>query len=114
MELDFDNPQWLYDRIRAAFADYDKSQTGKAAASAITNRLYDVLRQAAKDTGMDPLYEVHAWHPHKQREQGPCWGASWEAGPYQWAHAASFVVMDLTGRLCEPHYSFDLCLYEVE
>lgn len=39
---------------------------------------------------------------------------SYEAGPYEWAIPASFVVMDATGRLCEPYYSFDLDLYDVE
>ena len=113
MHIDFDSLQ-LDQRIRDAFLTYDRSLTGGAAASEITNRMYECLRQAAKDTGMDPLYEVHAWHQHSKAMQGPCWGVSWEAGPYQWAIGASFLIMDLTGRLAEPHYSFDLCFYEAE
>jgi hypothetical protein len=101
--------------IREAFKGYDRSLTGKAAASECTNRLYDCLRKLAKEFGMDPIYEVFAWRPGQDRVQGStCWGVSWEAGPFEWAIAASFVIMDLTGRLCEPHYSFDLCFYEVE
>lgn len=115
MPIDFDKPETLHARIREAFADYDKSLTGRAAASAITNRMYDLLRVIAKESGMDPLYEVHAWRPGHGGDRGAnCWGVSWEAGPYTWAIGASFVIMDVTGRLAEPHYSFDLCFYEVE
>lgn len=115
MPIDFDDADSIHPLIRAAFADYDRSLTGKAAASEITNRMYDLLRGIAKDCGMDPIYEVFAWRPGQDRQQGKnCWGVSWEAGPYQWAIGASFVIMDLTGRLVEPHYSFDLCFYEVE
>lgn len=109
-----DEYETLYDAIREALADYDRSLTGGEAASEITNRLYDALRRVCKVEGQDPVYEVYAWHPHSSSFRGPCWGVSWEAGPFQWAIGASFIVMDMTGRLCEPHYSFDLCLYEVE
>lgn len=112
--LDFDNAATLRPYIAEAFADYDRSLTGRAAAADCANRLYECLRKLAKLSGMEPLYEVHAWHPHKAGDRGESWGASWEAGPYQWAHAASFQIIDLTGRLCEPHYSFDLCFYEAE
>lgn len=104
----------LHDLIREALTGYDRTLTGRHAAADIANRLYEALRKAAKLDGQEPLYEVHAWHPHRNAAQGPCWGVSWEAGPYQWAIGASFIVMDMTGRLCEPHYSFDLCLYEAE
>lgn len=104
----------LCDCIRKALEGYDRTLTGRKAASEITNRLYDALREACKASGQDPVYEVHAWHPHSSSFRGPCWGVSWEAGPYQWAIVASYIVMDMTGRLCEPHYSFDLCLYEAE
>lgn len=116
MQIDFDNPETMRPFISAAFADYDRNLIGKAAASEITNRLYDCLRQMAKANGMDPIYEVHAWHPSRGEAmgRGKCWGVSWEAGPYGWAHGASFFMMDLTGRLAEPHYSFDLCFYEAE
>lgn len=109
-----DELEALHQLICSALIGYDRTLTGKAAASEITNRLYEALRFAAKEEGQDPIYEVYAWHPHRKAQQGPCWGVSWEAGPYQWAHSASWIVMDMTGRLCEPHYSFDLCLYEVE
>lgn len=116
MQIDFDKPDTMHPFIRAAFADYDRSLTGKDAASDITNRMYDMLRQMAMANGMDPIYEVHAWHPTRGEAmgRGKCWGVSWEAGPYSWALGASFVIMDLTGRLVEPHYAFDLCFYEVE
>jgi hypothetical protein len=115
--LDFDNADTIRPYIAKALEGYDRTLTGNKAAAAaeITNRLYDALRALAKAEGMNPLYEVHAWHPHhKGRVQGQCYGVSWESGPANWAHTASFLVMDLTGRLCEPYYSFDLCLYEAE
>lgn len=112
--IDFDSPSSLHPMIREAFADYDRSLEGRAAAAEITNRMYEMLRKAAKLAGMEPLYEVHAWVPHRAGERGNCWGVSWEAGPYEWAISASFLIMDLTGRLVEPHYSFDLCFYEAE
>lgn len=114
MPLDFDKPDTMHPYIKEAFKDYDRSLDGRAAASDITNRLYDALRKLAKESGMEPLYEVHAWNPHTAGVRGKSWGVSWEAGPYNWAYGAAFLMMDLTGRLCEPHYSFDLCFYEAE
>jgi hypothetical protein len=104
----------LCDLIRKALAGYDRTLTGRHAASDITNRLYEALREACKEAGQDPVYEVFAWYQHRDPHGAKAWGVSWEAGPFQWAHSASWIVMEMTGRLCEPHYSFDLCLYEVE
>ncbi len=104
----------LYKLIRESLVGYDRTLQGRYAAAEIANRLYEALRKAAKLDGQEPIYEVYAWHPHRKAQQGPCWGVSWEAGPFQWAIGASFIVMDMTGRLCEPHYSFVLCLYEAE
>lgn len=104
----------LYALIRESLVGYDRTLTGRYAAAEITNRLFEALRKACKADGQEPIYEVHTWHPHSNSQRGANWGTSWEAGPYQWAHGAAFIVMDMTGRLCEPHYSFDLCLYEVE
>lgn len=60
----------------------------------------------------NPDYEVFM---RTEGEEGRrTYMVSYEAGPYEWAIPASFAVMDCTGRLCEPYYSFDLCLYDVE
>ena len=100
--------------FQQAFEGYDKGLTGEAAALEITTRAKTALTAACKAAGQDPAWEVHSWTPASDAQQGRCWGVSWEAGPYQWAIAASFLIMDLTGRLVEPYYSFDLCFYEVE
>lgn len=115
-EPNFDDADWMRPRIIRAFAGYDRTLTGRAAASEIVNRLYEALRQCCKDSGQDPIFEVHAWNPYTNKEGGraDCWGVSWEAGPYTWAYGISYLIMDLTGRLAEPNYSFDLCLYEAE
>lgn len=74
--------------------------------------IYAALRDAAAAAGMNPDIEV------VRREEGAegrrTYYVAWEAGPYEWAIPASFVVMDATGRLTEPYYSFDLQLYDVE
>lgn len=74
----------------------------------IADALHRVVRDAATAAGMNPDIEVFL------RKEDGGWRISWEAGPYQWAYNASFAVMDAVGRLCEPYYSFDLCLYEAE
>ncbi len=88
---------------------------GKREAKEVAEAIYSVVREVCETTGQKPDIETFLktpdddWKPH-----GKCYVISWEAGPYQWVHYAWPVVMDITGRLCEPYYSFDLCIYEVE
>lgn len=87
-----------------------KGMSGKAVAKAV----YGVLREQATLCGHNPDIETFFKGPADHHYAGKCWLANWEAGPYQWGISASFLIMDLTGRLCEPYYSFDVCLYDNE
>lgn len=78
-------------------------------------RVYKVCVQAAKAWGMKPDIEVAIRKPGEPRHHSStgCWSVVFEAGPYQWAVAASLNV-DTKGKvLAEPYYSFDLCFSEV-
>lgn len=87
---------------------------GKRSAEEVATALYRVLRAQAEALGQDPDREVLIRRPGEPRhfDDTACWVVAWEAGPFQWAYDGSHAVMDATGRLCEPYYSFDLCLYE--
>jgi len=112
--FDFETADDVAEIVRKHFVGYDRSLRGKLAAINCTDRLYAALRECAELSGMKPNIEVHRWSPDDGQMQGCCWGASWEAGPYQWAIPISFLIMDLTGRLTEPYWSFDLCFYAAE
>lgn len=84
----------------------------------VAEAIYAVVRECCEMYGQQPDIETFmrtpeqslaSGHPH-----GNCYVISWEAGPYGWVHAAWPVIMDTTGRLCEPYHSFDLCIYENE
>lgn len=71
------------------------------------------LRRFAKELGMDPDIEVAS----RGREVRGFIGegeeyVGFEAGPFDWAIQASWVVMEATGLLAEPYYGFDLCISE--
>lgn len=57
------------------------------------------------------LREVSLRKPGETRCYGTddSWYVSFEAGPYQWAVAASLNVSPKGKVLAEPYYSFDLC-----
>lgn len=104
----------LKQNVRDAFEGYDRTLTGRHAADHCTQRLFDALCKTASQQDQFSYIEVHAWTQHQDTGRGKCYGASWEAGPYQWVHAVWPIVMDMTGRLCEPYHSFDLCFYADE
>lgn len=72
--------------------------------------IHEVLVEHSRAAGQNPDIEVFKREDHL----GADFYVGWESGPYQWAIQASFVVMDASGRLAEPYYSFDLCLYNAE
>lgn len=74
--------------------------------------IHAVLKKAALEEDMTP--DIETFMRVEGDEGRRTYTVSWESGPYQWAIQASFIVMDATGRLCEPYFSFDLCLYDVE
>lgn len=111
----FDEDKFLGEMIANKLRE---ALSGKKEAKEVAEAIYSVLRDVCSTTGQNPDIETFmrtpaqslaSGHPH-----GDCYVISWEAGPYQWVHHAWPVVMDYTGRLCEPYYSFDLCIYENE
>ncbi len=77
--------------------------------------VYRACVDAANAWGMTPAIEVAIRKPGERRHHDDinCWSVVFEAGPYQWAVAASLNV-DTKGKvLAEPYYSFDLCFSEV-
>ena len=111
-----DELQSFRESIIKAFDGYDKTLTGKKAAKDCQSRMVKALTEQCKAHGQDPAWEVHAFMPHDGRSQtaSGAYCASWEAGPFDWGPAFSWLVMNLTGRLAEPYYGFDLCFYESE
>lgn len=101
----------LIEKIKAALLAIPKVE-GTTPPKEAAEAIYKVLREASEAEGQKPDIEtcMNITGTEGRRMYRP----SWESGPHDWAIQASFVVMDATGRLCEPHYGFDLCLYDVE
>lgn len=81
---------------------------------AAAKRTYEVCCKAAEAWGLNPSMEVGIRAPGEPRHHSDigCWAVSFEAGPYEWAIAAS-LNLDTKGKvLAEPYYSFDLCFTE--
>lgn len=78
----------------------------------VAETIHGVLKKAAEAEGMKP--DIETFMRVTGEEGNRTYKVSWEAGPYQWAIQASFVIMEITGRLVEPYYSFDLDLYDRE
>ena len=95
-----------YKAIRRAIkrAKVTEAKTKSIAAK----RLYEALRQVAKDLGMNPDLEVSIWKPG-EHGHGDCWRVSFEAGPHQWAIGASSDYLHNDRWYTEPFYSFDVC-----
>lgn len=74
-------------------------------------KVYTICRIAAKAWGMKPDIEVQLRKPGELRCYGTddSWYVSFEAGPHEWAVAASLNVSPKGKVLAEPYYSFDLC-----
>jgi hypothetical protein len=85
-------------------------------AEQLARAVYNVLKTAASDEGQNPDVEVGIRAPGEPRHfaDTTCWCVMWEAGPYEWAVDASFALIEASGKLTEPYYSFDLCFYPSE
>ena len=68
----------------------------------VAKRVHEVCREYCLQLGMNPDLETFC-----RLEREGVWKVSFEAGPYQWAIAAS-LSHDNYKVLCEPYYSFDL------
>ena len=86
----------------------DRSENPKVIAEAI----YAVLKKHCEAADQRP--EIETFFRTVGKEGRCVYTVSWEAGPHDWAQLAWPIVMDLTGRLCEPTYGFDLDLYDIE
>lgn len=81
----------------------------------VADALLAALQEAAVMCGQSKS-EAFMRKPGEPRhfDNTKCWVVAWEGGPFDWAIPASFHVMALTGRLIEPYYGFDLCIYPDE
>lgn len=106
-----DEVKMVWHRIREANAALDKP-TAETMAKATYKAIYDL----SKEWGQNPDREVFIKAPGEKRhfDNTDCWVVAWESGPYDWAINASMVIGDVTGKLVEPFYSFDLCFYPSE
>lgn len=86
----------------------DQRQNSQSLAKAT----HAALRECAERCGQRP--GVETFYSEKGADGRKTYKASWEAGPYEWAIPASFAIIDFSGRLVEPEYSFDLDFYDVE
>lgn len=75
---------------------------------------FGVIQKHAKLHGQKPEIETFIRKPGEERhfEDATCWCVAWEAGPYEWAVAAS--LSSAFPALVEPYYSFDLTFYPAE
>lgn len=73
--------------------------------------MHAVCKDAAKAWGMKPRIECALRTPLQSAKFGgsPFWYVGFEAGPYDWAVAASDVANDKVWA--EPHYGFDMYFY---
>jgi hypothetical protein len=96
--------------IKAISAAISKAATPAQAAL----DTYEVCCKAAESWGMNPLIEVGIKKPGEPRhfDDDSCYAVVFEAGPYEWAVAASLNVDTSSKVLAEPYYSFDLCFTE--
>ncbi len=97
--------------IKAVAKAISEAKTCEEAAHAT----FEACCKAAETWGMNPSIEVGIKNPGEPRHHSDidCWCVTFEAGPYEWAVAASLNV-DTKGKvLAEPYYSFDLCFSEV-
>ena len=76
--------------------------------------VYKALYKYAGECGMDPDMEVTIRNPKENAEWGcgRCWYVGFEAGDYQWAIGASFILAN-ENWFTEPFYSFDLVFNKV-
>lgn len=105
-----DNETELFrQRLSEALAPSLRGQGPEAVAKVV----YEVVRKFAGDVGMKPDIECDYVEPGAQKhipaQNG--WTVVFEAGPYDWAIEASFLVISRTGVSCEPYYGFDLTFY---
>jgi hypothetical protein len=78
----------------------------------IAETIHTVLKTFSDAQGQNSSIETFM---RESGEEGhKTYTVSWESGPHDWSIQCSFVVMNVTGRLCEPYYGFDLQLYDVE
>lgn len=103
--------QFLYDSIRA-----ELGKVNKFTAETMAHAVHRAVEKEAVRHGQNPKVETFIRKPGEPRHFGDatCWCVAWEAGPYEWAVGACDVISDVTKKLVEPYYSFDICFYPGE
>lgn len=88
--------------------DFDAKKYATAGDAA--KALYKELCKLADKVGQNSDIEVRIYSPKESKQRGYCtgWQVVWEAGPFEWAIAASFEISN-DKWYTEPYYSFDLC-----
>ncbi len=83
---------------------------------ATARAVYGVVREFATEIGMDADIETAFKEPGEQVHipSADGWTVVFEAGPYDWAIAASFAVLEIAGVSCEPYHGFDLTFYRAD
>ena len=92
-------------KLKDEFRKITRIESIEQAARAVYKALCDYCERCGV-----PTSEVHIKTPEESLKHGVgcCWYVCFEAGEYQWAIGASFI---LSGPhwYTEPFYSFDLC-----
>lgn len=98
--------------IRIELAKLD----GKFTAETMAKAVHRAVVQCAEFEGQRAAVETTIRKPGETRHfaDTTCWVVAWEAGPYEWAISASMLIGEITGKVVEPFYSFDLCFYPSE
>lgn len=90
----------------------------KRNAETMAKAAYAVVREMSAEIGQKPDIETFIKTPEESHNffggTPGIWIVCWESGPYMWGINASMEVTVTSGKLCEPHYGFDLCFYPAE
>lgn len=113
-ELEFRYSESVGDRISAAM----KNIKGKVTAEKMAKTAHAVVREMSAEQGQNPDIETFIKTPEESHDfmggTPNIWIVCWESGPFEWAISASMKVGEITGKQCEPYWSFDLCFYPSE
>lgn len=87
-------------------------------AETMAKAAYAAVREACAAEGQNPDIETFIKTPEESHDYlggtPGVWLVCWEAGPYMWAIDIGMAIVKQTGKLCEPHYGFDLTFYPQE
>lgn len=104
--------------VGTRIAEAMKKIKGKATAEKMAKTAYEVVRAMSAEIGQNPDIETFIKTPKESHNYcggtPGIWLVCWESGPYEWAYQASGKIGEVTGKLCEPYWSFSLNFYPQE